>query len=136
MIQLGGFLFLSYNPPFKKTLSSARLLANSYAIELKTTGDKKFNKNDFVDRRLSLLGRKIKKGDSSIAGSGRTLTNNEIKDIIKAIESLENRGILLKETTSQEAGFFNFLRRFMAADLPLMKTVLTPLAKSVNQQCL
>ena len=26
------------------------------------------------------------------------LTNNEIKDIIKVIRSLENRGILLKET--------------------------------------
>ena len=39
---------------------------------------------------------------------GITLTNNEIKDIIKVIKSLENRGILLKGTTrkitSQERG--------------------------------
>ena len=32
-------------------------------------------------------------------GSGTTLTNNEIKDIMKVIKSLENRGILSKETT-------------------------------------
>ena len=31
--------------------------------------------------------------------TGITLANNEIKNIIKAIKSLEHRGILLKETT-------------------------------------
>ena len=45
----------------------------------------------------------------SITGSGITLTNNEIKDIMKVIKYLENRGILLKETirkiTSQEGEF-------------------------------
>ena len=30
-------------------------------------------------------------------GSGITPTNSEIKDIIKVIKSVENRGILLKE---------------------------------------
>ena len=64
-----------------------------------------------------------------------TLTNNQIKDIIKVIKSLENRGILLKGTTtktdSQEGGFLNFLSPLMTAGLPLMKNVLTPLAKSV-----
>ena len=64
-----------------------------------------------------------------------TLTNNEIKGIMKVIKSLENRGILLKGTTrkitSQEGGFLNFLRPLMTAGLPLMKSVLTPLAKSV-----
>ena len=43
-------------------------------------------------------------------GSGIALTKNEIK----VIESLENRGILLKGTTkkitSQEEGFLNFVR--------------------------
>ena len=42
-------------------------------------------------------------------GAGVTLSNNEIKDIVKVIKSLENRGILLKGTirkiTSQEGGF-------------------------------
>ena len=33
--------------------------------------------------------------------SGIKLTNNEIKDIIKAIKSLENRDILLKGTTEK-----------------------------------
>ena len=70
-----------------------------------------------------------------IIGSKITPTNNEIRDIMKVIKSLENRGILLKGTTrkitSQEGGFLNFLRPLMTAGLPLMKSVLTPLAKSV-----
>ena len=68
-------------------------------------------------------------------GSRITLRNNEIKDIMKEIRSLENRGILLKVTTkivsSQEGGFPNFLRPLMSAGLPLTKNVLVPLAKSV-----
>ena len=44
--------------------------------------------------------------------SGVTLTNNEIKDIIKVIKSLENWGTLLKETTtkvtSQGGGYLIF----------------------------
>ena len=68
-------------------------------------------------------------------GLGITLTNNEIKDIIKVIKYLENRGILSKKTNrkiaSQEGGFLNFLKLLMTADLPLMKSILTPLAKNV-----
>ena len=49
--------------------------------------------------------------------------------------SLENRGILLKGTTrtivSQEGPFHSFLRPLMTASLPLMKSVLTPFAKSI-----
>ena len=49
------------------------------------------------------------------------------------IKSFENRGILLKEstrgTTIQEGGFLNFLKPLMTAGLPLMKFILTPLAK-------
>ena len=67
-------------------------------------------------------------------GGGITLTDNEIKDI-KVTKSLENRGILLKRTTgkitSQEEGFSNFLRPLMTTCSALMKSVLTPLAKSV-----
>ena len=54
---------------------------------------------------------------------GITLTNNEIKDIMKVIESLEDRGIILK-------GFSNFLRPLMIAGFPLMKSVFTLLVKS------
>ena len=68
-------------------------------------------------------------------GLGITLTNNEIKDIIKVIKYLENRGILSKKSNrkiaSQEGGFLNFLKLLMTADLPLMKSILTPLAKNV-----
>ena len=54
---------------------------------------------------------------------------------MKVIKSLENRGILIKETTrkftSQEGGFLNFIRPLITAGLPLMKSALTPLAKNV-----
>ena len=62
-----------------------------------------------------------------------TLTKNEIKDIIKVIKSLENRGILLKELPEKllvKKGFLSFLRPLMTAGLPLMKSVLMLLAKS------
>ena len=46
-------------------------------------------------------------------GSGITLTSNEIKDIIKVVESLENRGVLLKGSgriiTSQKGRFSKYL---------------------------
>ena len=49
--------------------------------------------------------------------------------------SLENSGILLKGTTTnisrQEEGILNILRPSMSAALPPVKSVLTPLAKSV-----
>ena len=47
---------------------------------------------------------------------------------------MKNRGILLKETItkiiSQEQGLLNFLRPLTAAGLPLIKSLLVPLAKS------
>ena len=68
-------------------------------------------------------------------GLGISLTNNEIKDFIKVINSLENGGILLKgttkRTTSQKGGFLNFFRPLVTTDLPLMKNLLTPLTKSL-----
>ena len=77
----------------------------------------------------------LKKQFGKFFWSRNTLTSNETKDIIKVIQSLENREILLKRTTrkitSQVGGFLNFLRTLMTAGLPLMKSVLTPLAKSV-----
>ena len=73
---------------------------------------------------LVLLIKKFKKRFSSVAGSGITLTTNELENIIKIMKHLENRGILLKGTTrkvaSQEGGFLNFLRFIMTAGLPLM----------------
>ena len=90
----------------------------------------KFWKN-FLDKHLD----KFDKEFITSRGSGITLTNNEIKDIIKVSKSLENRGILLKGTTrkitTQQGGFLNFLRPLITAGLQLMKSVLTPLAKSI-----
>ena len=56
------------------------------------------------------------------------------------MKSLEKRRILLKGTTrkitSQKQAFLNFLRPLMTVGLPLMKTVLTPLARNVLCHCL
>ena len=54
---------------------------------------------------------------------------------MKVIKSLENRGILVKENTrkitSQEGGFFKFLRPLMTVGVLLIKCVLIPLDKDV-----
>ena len=54
---------------------------------------------------------------------------------MKVIKFSENRGILLKrntkKVTQQDGEFLNFLWPLMTAGLPLMKSVLTPLAKRV-----
>ena len=67
---------------------------------------------------------------------GIKLTNNEIKDIMKVIKSLEIGGILFKGTSekviSQKRGFLgNVLGPLMKVGLRLMKNVLTPSAKNV-----
>ena len=54
-------------------------------------------------------------------GSGITLRSNEIKDVMKVIKSLENRGVLLKGTTrkitSHKGEFLDFLRPIMTVGL-------------------
>ena len=84
---------------------------------------------------LNIFYKELNKIFLSIAGSGRTLTNNEMKDTIKVIRFLDNREIFLKGTTKNitcwEGWFLNFLRPLMTTALPLMKNVLTPSAKSV-----
>ena len=130
MIQSGGVMtgisgmdnFINF--PFE--------MENLYLKELSNIDTKKINRNNlFIDAGLNIIGKKVKEK----SGSGVTLTDNEIKDIMKVIKSLENRGILLKgttrKTTSQEGGFLNFLRPLITAGLPIMKNVLTPLAKIV-----
>ena len=87
IVQSEGFIF---GPPnefisldvfdFTKRLMS---LVSSIAKESKNLGAKKLNKDTFVDAGLNLIDKKIKKGISSIADSGVTLTNNKMKDIIK-----------------------------------------------------
>ena len=54
---------------------------------------------------------------------------------MKVIKSLENRGILVKESTrkitSQEGGFFKFLRPLMTVGVLLINCVLIPLDEDV-----
>ena len=134
MKQSGGFLLPLFGP-LMKTINS---MPNSYKKELKNIDlkniDPKNVDNLLADTGLSITGKKVKKGISAISVSGITVANNKIKDTIKLIRSLENRGILLKGTTkkvsSQDTGFLNFLRPLMTTDLPLIKDVVTPLAKS------
>ena len=56
-----------------------------------------------VDPEINIISKKVSNGISLVSGSGITLTNHEIKEIIKVIKSLENRGISLKETTRKIA---------------------------------
>ena len=48
---------------------------------------------DFIDKQID----RFKKENIAGKGSGTTLRNDEIKEIMKGIRSLENRGMLLKE---------------------------------------
>ena len=88
-------------------------------------------RKDFPDKQIDKFHKKHVTGE----GSGIALRNNEIKDIMKVIQPSENRVVLLKITTknvaSQGGGFLNFIRPLMAASLPLIKNVLTLLAKIV-----
>ena len=88
-----------------------------------------------VDTRLNIIGKKIKKETLSITRSRITLSNTEIKAIIKVTKSLENRRILLKgptrKSTGEEGGILHFLRTLIKAGLPLIKIVLSPLAKTI-----
>ena len=74
---------------------------------------------------------KLNKKFTSCKDSGITLTSKKIKDIVKVINYLENREILLKGTTRKiiKGRYLSLLGPLMAAGLPLMKSVLTPLAK-------
>ena len=116
-VQLGRFLFGApniFDPPLIrniKSLENPRI--TSFVKEFKDTSAKKINKDTFVNAGLNIISKKTKKGILSFTGSGIITTNSKIKDIIKLIESPENRGILFKGTTtkitSQEGGFLNFL---------------------------
>ena len=101
---MGGFPFGPRNifaSPIKEIISSANLIKNSFEKELKNKDPKETDSKLLVDTGLNIICKKIKKEMLSITDSGITLTNNEIKYIIKVIKSLENRGLLLKVTTTK-----------------------------------
>ena len=118
IVQLGGVL--GDIPIFGNILSSVAEKGTDIARNL---GEK------ILDKQIDRVNKEY------ILGSGITLTINEMRDIMKVIKSLENREISLKRTTrkitSQDGGFLNFFRPLMTAGLPLIKSVLPPLAKSV-----
>ena len=118
IVQLGGVLHSI--PIFGNILSS---VAKKETDITKNLGKK------FLDKQIHRFNKNY------ITRSGITLRSNEIKDLMKVIKSLE---ILLKgatgKVTSQEGGFLNFLKILMTAGLPSMKSVLTPLSKSVLLQ--
>ena len=138
MVQLEGILMpgdiMGSLPKLPKSIM------NSYAKKLKNMNPKELiNKGSryiFANAAVDNLSKKLKEGIPNISGSGITLPKDDIKDIIKVISSLENRGTLSKETirkiTSLEGGFLNFLKPLIATALPLMKNALIPLAKCTH----
>ena len=58
---------------------------------------KKIDNDILVDAELNLFNKNTRKEISSITGSGITLTNNEIKDIITVIKFLKTEEFYLKE---------------------------------------
>ena len=56
-----------------------------------------------VDPEINIISKKVSNGISLVSGSGITLTNHEIKEIIKVMKPLGNWGISLKETTTKIA---------------------------------
>ena len=72
VLQLGGFLFDSPIQP--KITSKANPIKNNwYVKELKNPGNKKLDKDILVDAELNIIGKKTKKGISTISCSGITV---------------------------------------------------------------
>ena len=110
-----------------KIVNKARRLSNKVSLD-KIMKIAEVSKKFLADPKNILPG-------PTIFGTGITLTNDEIKNIVKVIKSLENRGILSKRTTkkinSEEGGSLNFLRSLMMVVLPLMRNVLTTFSGSI-----
>ena len=114
MEQLGGFI-----NPFT-VIDKAKKLENIFCLQQKELTKNKLKaiksintKDTIVDIGLDFLAGKFNCLEI-------TLTNIEMKDIIKVIRSLENRGILWKKNyqklTSEERRIFQFFRPLMIAN--------------------
>ena len=130
MVQSRGFL-----DPFDKIVGSVLGLALEILNRLNSAKGKN-NVKALLDAGYNFIDNKSDiKYSSLLRGLGLTLLNNEIKDIIKVIKSLEKSRILLKGTTRkinrQEGELINFLGPLMRVILPLIKNAHTPLAKSI-----
>ena len=80
-------------------------IENNYRKKKDVPKSKKDLQNFLVDAGVNVLSKNNKNKLSLIALSRITLRNNEITDIAKVISSLENRGILLKKTTTKNRIF-------------------------------
>ena len=94
MIQLKGYALYEITGPIHKEFSSLPKIIDDKLKNLLKNKGEIYDTIKTVDNSItSIIG--IKK----VFGTGVTLTDNEIKNIMKVIKSLENIGILLKGTT-------------------------------------
>ena len=90
VVQSGSSLYdaLGITDPFGIVSSLKIRVVDPYKEELKNIDPKELNSDLLVDSGLNIIGKKTKKGFSTITGSGLMLTNNEIKyNIIKVISN-------------------------------------------------
>ena len=89
---------------------------------------KKMNGEIILDVGLSLLDTNVKKN----TGSGINLTHNKIKDTMKVIRKQRDfiKRIYYKNYKSRKRNF-KFSQTIKENGLPLMKSILTSLAKSI-----
>ena len=94
MIQLKGYALYEITGPIHKEFSSLPKIIDDKLKNLLKNKGEIYDTIKTVDNSItSIIG--IKK----VFGTGVTLTDNEIKNIMKVTKSLENIGILLKGTT-------------------------------------
>ena len=95
IVQSGGFI------PFEIFFRRVRIIKK--IINETDKLSKKVTLNDIIKTSTDTKRfiKKLKNASDKALGTRISLRNNEIKDIIKVIKSLENRGVLLKGTTRQ-----------------------------------
>ena len=94
MIQSKGYALYEITGPIIKEFSSLPKIIDDKLKHILKNEGKIYDTIKTVDNSITII-----TGIKKIFGTGVTLTDNEIKNIIKVIKSFENRGILLKETT-------------------------------------
>ena len=108
---------------FMAGLEGAKTAVKKYAPKLAKNIAKYY-----VNRGIN----KVNKEFTTSESSGITLTNNLIKDVIKVINYLKNRGILMQGTTEKVVNQKGRLSdSLMRIGSPLVKNVLTSLAKNL-----
>ena len=94
MIQSKGYALYEITRPILKEFSSLPEIIDDILKHILKNKGKIYDIIKTVDNSITII-----TGIKKVFGTGVTLTDNEIKNIIKVIKSLENRGILLTGTT-------------------------------------